>query len=279
MNIIESDLKNSINENIHYWKYESEKEKDIIVVSHGVGEHGGRYEWFAEYFTDKGYTIYCNDHKGHGKSYGKRGHVDGFDEYVNDLNLLIEYVKKEHKKERIHLIGHSLGGVIATCYADKYQKNLLSLVLSSPGFAPFKNPFVIKDILGRLLSNLVPDFTMSNDLQLEFLSRDKVVIDAYKEDPLVHDQVSTRFYTSYLEAVDLCFKNANLLNVPVMIMVAAKDKIVNPEIEREFYRHLTFEPKELIEFPESFHELFNDTNRVEVYDRLNAWLLKMKNYY
>jgi acylglycerol lipase len=279
MDVIESKIKNSQNEEIHFYKYLAEEEKDVLMISHGLGEHGGRYDLFSEYFTQKGYSVYCHDHKGHGKSYGKRGHVDGFDKYSSDLDCMLEYIKKEHKIDKIKLVGHSLGAVIASYYATIHQRKISTLILSSAGFSPYKQPLKIKDMLGRFLADILPEFSMSNDLDLNYLSRDKSIIEKYKADPLVHDRVSARFYTSFLQAVDQCFTKANLLDIPVLVLLGTADKIVSLEKQREFYKHLSFEPKKKIEFPDSVHELFNDLNRDDVYSEVDSWLDEINNYY
>ena len=102
----------------------------VLLVVHGLAEHSGRYTNPVNYFVPKGYAVYSFDLAGHGKSDGKRGYVERFTNYVDDVKTYYDIVKQHNKGTKIFLVGHSMGGTIATAYAIKHQDELNGLILS-----------------------------------------------------------------------------------------------------------------------------------------------------
>lgn len=123
------------NISIHYRSYRSKNASKprVLVVQHGIGEHGGRYENLLEALAGKGYNVYLIDSRGHGKSEGDRGVITDFNQFLTDLNQLIGIAKQKEGVSRVTLMGHSMGALIALFYAGdpSYQANLDRLVLSS----------------------------------------------------------------------------------------------------------------------------------------------------
>ena len=93
------------------WSPESDS-RAVIALVHGVGEHSGRYMNVVNYFVPLGYTVYGFDHRGHGKSEGKRGHVMNWSEFSDDVGTYIQTIQTECVIQPIFLMGHSLGGLV-----------------------------------------------------------------------------------------------------------------------------------------------------------------------
>ena len=74
---------------IFYRHYTAESEKARLVIAHGLGEHSGRFGNVVNELLPKGISIFALDHRGHGQSGGKRGHILSFDEYLSDLNAMV----------------------------------------------------------------------------------------------------------------------------------------------------------------------------------------------
>ena len=108
--------------NLYYqcWHPDGEP-KAILLVIHGLAEHSGRYDNLVNYFLPKGYAVYGFDHRGHGRSEGLRGYVERFSDYINDLETFFDIVQHEHADTKIFLVGHSMGGIIATAYTIHHQ--------------------------------------------------------------------------------------------------------------------------------------------------------------
>src|SRR5438309_8090580 len=103
----------------------------VVVIAHGVGEHSGRYGHVAGRLTAAGFAAYVLDHRGHGRSSGPRALIDSMDRAVADLDTFVSLVTGRHGGRPVHLLGHSMGGAIATAYALRYQERLRGLLLSS----------------------------------------------------------------------------------------------------------------------------------------------------
>jgi alpha-beta hydrolase superfamily lysophospholipase len=112
----------------------------IVVIAHGYGEHVGRYEHVAAALTGAGAVVYAVDHTGHGKSSGERVGIRDFEDVVTDLHALDEQARRDHPGLPVVLLGHSMGGLIAARYAQRYGDTLTALVLSSPVIGRWRQP-------------------------------------------------------------------------------------------------------------------------------------------
>jgi alpha-beta hydrolase superfamily lysophospholipase len=255
-----------------WWRPEEEA-RAVIAVAHGLGEHSGRYEHVGQRLADGGYAVYALDHRGHGRSQGKRGHVNRFQEYLDDLEAFFEVLDRREPVELPRfLLGHSLGGLIALAYALRNPQRLRGVIVSSPALRVAVEVPWYKALPGRLLSRLWPGLTMGNELDPTALSHDASVVQAYIEDPLVHDRISVRAFTELMRAMAATLRQAPSLRVPVLIMQAGDDRLVSPEGSKRFYEALTLEDRQLTLYGGYFHELFNEVGRDAVFQEVEAWL-------
>jgi alpha-beta hydrolase superfamily lysophospholipase len=256
------------------WKAEGSA-KLTILVTHGVAEHSDCYNMTAHSLASEGIDVYAWDLPGHGKSYGQRGYISNFEEYVERLNFTLEEVKKiTQQKTPIVLFGHSLGGLITTQFALHYngKHGCKAICLSSPGFGvAVKVPF-IKDQLARILVNVAPKLTIPHELNFEDLSRDRTITSTYSKDPLRHSKYSAPLYIGMLGAMNESIERAHQLRDKFFIQAAGTDRIVDVEATQKFFSRLGSTDKELKIYPESYHEIFNDLNRKEVVDDLLSYL-------
>ncbi len=123
---------------IYYEMFENENPKGNIVISHGFTESGEKFKEMAYYFFVAGYSVFVIDHRGHGRSYRKVAnysvtHIEDFEDYTKDLKALVEKIVKPHSNGKpLYLYAHSMGGAIATLYAENYPEDFSKVVLSSP---------------------------------------------------------------------------------------------------------------------------------------------------
>ncbi|PJZ69670.1 lysophospholipase [Leptospira perolatii] len=233
----------------------------VIVVQHGFGEHSGRYSNILDYFKDSDVNFYAMDLRGHGKSEGKRGHADSFDLYVDDLAHFIREVRKREHKEKIFLVGHSMGGVVSIRYALEgiNQDYLYALVTTAAALKIPTNPFQKFQIsLAGFLRKLSPATTLDANLNLSLLSRDQEVVKAYAEDPLVHGKISLSMGYELFQQGKIANKKAGILRTPILILHGQKDGISDPSGSLEFYNHLIYKNKRMKTYPGCFHELMNE---------------------
>ncbi len=260
---------------LFYRKYESQNPVGGVVLAHGLGEHSGRHEPLARFLFSKGFSFWAIDHRGHGKSGGKQGHVASFDQYIMDLQIVVELARQELGKEKkLFLIGHSMGGLIAINFAIGFGKLIDGLVVSSPALGmTVKVPF-LKEKLGKFMSNILPGLTLSNELDKEKISHDREVVMEYDNDPLVHDKVSARWFTEFMASMEKANNRAGKIDVPVLMQVAGDDYLVNAPASKEFFSKLSVKDKTLHFYDGLYHEVYNEKreDREKVLNDLVAWL-------
>ena len=189
--------------NICYCQYKASPEKARMIIIHGLGEHSGRYLNVINRLVPKGISIFAPDFRGHGKSDGKRGHVLSFDDYLEDLYSMFGVALKEIKPGmKCFLLGHSMGGLIALHYAIRRQETIDGLIISSPSLGVAVKVPAIKAVLGKAMSSLWPGLSLNNELDASKISHDEKVVTAYRNDPLVHDRVTVRWFTEFLSAME-----------------------------------------------------------------------------
>jgi lysophospholipase len=261
---------------IFFQKWIAPKAKAALVLIHGVGEHSGRYNNLLNALKGKGISVFAIDHRGHGKSHGKRGHIDSFMDYVYDLKLFVEYVKEENRGFPLVLYGHSMGGVIAAKYALTYQDDPSIVVLSSPGFAPAFTVPGWKKSVAAFFSARIGSLSMPTGLPSEDISRDSEVVKAYDNDSLVHGKVSARWYIEFMKAGEECLANASSVKKPLLVFHGTSDKIADYKASEEFYTNAGSAEKDLLLYDGFYHEVINEPeqDRNKALKDVTAWIIK-----
>ena len=256
------------------WLPESDDEiRGLVVLSHGLGEHVERYEHVAKAVVAAGFGITGADHRGHGRSEGLRGHVDGYSEYTRDLHTVFEAFRAEHPDRPVWVYGHSMGGLIALYYnVDVENHGAAGFVISNPQLGLAFEPPKIKVLAGRLLSRLLPRLRMSSELDTSHISRDPEVVRAYESDALIHGLVSTRWFTSMGLAMDRVLEAPQKLTAPTLFLLGGSDQIVSATASQAFAEQLNPEQTTVRVWPSSYHEPHNDLDRDEVISCFTEWL-------
>lgn len=229
--------------------------KAVFAVIHGYGEHSGRYLNPVSYFVP-------------------RGHINRFDEYLSDTDAFLKIVRQLNPGCKLFLLGHSLGGLIVSAYVENYPTGELSGLLMSSAFLGFKlRVSAAKAAIGRLMSNLVPAMTMKNDLSAALLSHDPAVVAAYDTDPLNHHVATARFFTEITAAQARTLERAGEVKLPLLVMYAGDDQIVDPECSRVFFEGAASADKTTHRYDNYYHEIFNEANKEAVFKDMENWLV------
>jgi alpha-beta hydrolase superfamily lysophospholipase len=235
----------------------------IALVSHGYGEHSGRYEPVAAELVAIGATVYAPDHSGHGESDGERALLTGFGSVVDDLNAVAVRARADHPGLPAVLIGHSMGGLIATLFAQKHGDELAALVLSGPVVG--SNPGL--EML--LAMDPIPDVPIDPSI----LSRDPAVGAAYAADPLVYHGPFRRETLSALVAgVGEVAAGRDLGDLPTLWIHGAADQLVPYDTTSAAMEHLAGTSFEHTKYEGAAHEVFNETNRAEVLGDVTSFI-------
>lgn len=247
--------------------------KAVIILVHGIGEYSGRYHHVADYFQQRGFVVFTLDLRGHGRSKGRRGHVKHFDEYRQDVLQLVQHAHQQTPEIPAFLIGHSMGGLVSLLFALAHPDEINAVIASGPAFVPIIPVPVWKVTLGQLLANVLPSFSMDNEIMPDMVSRNPEIVQAYGSDPLVHARVSARWFSEFNSARTWVMDNANTLSVPALLLHGKADKLVDPAGTEEFFNRIGLDDKHLILYDELYHEIFNEPEQVTVFSDIEAWIL------
>jgi alpha-beta hydrolase superfamily lysophospholipase len=261
--------------NIFYRQFQAADEQARLVIAHGLGEHSGRYGNVVNRLLPANYSLWIPDHRGHGQSGGKKGHVLNFEQYLLDLRLMVEMAKEGLPEGRkIFLLGHSMGGLIALYFVVQNPELIDGVIASSPALGMVIEVPAVKNALGQVMSFLWPGLQLGNELDATKISRDESVVKAYQNDALVHDRVSARWFTEMLSTMEEVNRQASRMQIPVLMQVAGDDHLVNAQSSKQFFEKLTVADKTLLMYDGLYHEIYNELegDRQKVLGDLESWL-------
>lgn len=244
----------------------------VLLVVHGLAEHSGRYSNLVNYFVPKGYTIYSFDLRGHGKSEGKRGYVERFSYYLDDVKTYYDKVVQENKNTKIFMVGHSMGGTIATAYTIKHQSELNGLILSGAALKAGASVTKAAMLMAKVLSFLMPKMGVTT-LDASAVSRDKAVVEAYINDPLNYTgKISARLGAELLNEIQQLPAKIPELSLPILIMHGTADRLSDPASSKTLFEGVSSKDKTLKLYEGFYHEIFNDPERQQVFLDMENWL-------
>lgn len=244
--------------------------RDVIAIAHGYAEHGGRYGNLVERLVPLGYALYALDHRGHGRSGGKRALVDRMAWVIEDFHVFVGEVRNRHAGQRVKLLGHSMGGNVVFGYALRWPEDLSGLVLSGPLIGGSVPP--VQRAVLSVLSIVAPGAGMIA-LPPEAVSRDPEVVRAYVDDPLVTTgKVAARTAHEMFTSVAGYRDKAASMKVPVLVQHGEGDSLVRLADVRPVFETIGAPDKTLIAYPGLFHEIYNEPEKDGVIDDLVAWL-------
>ena len=262
--------------------------RGVVVIVHGLGEHACRYDKVALGLMYQGFVVRAYDQRGHGQSSGERGVLPADNALLEDLAEIVDDTRERCRRLSpspqpgrarrlpIILFGHSVGGLIASRFAALNVRPVEGLILSSPAFK-IRFTLMQKFALGAL-ATLAPNFTVSNAINPEHLSRDAEVAQRFRADPLVHDRVSVRFGRFIKAAGPANLAAASRWAVPTLLLYAGRDRIINAAGSRTFAeraaqsRHVRTGTVTARCFEGASHELFSEPDAPEFFQAMYAWL-------
>jgi lysophospholipase len=243
----------------------------VVVISHGLAEHGGRYAELARRLVDKGYAVYALDHRGHGRSGGVRANIDRFDYLISDLGSFIGRAQREHPATPVILLGHSMGGATTALWLAVDQPAVRGAILSGPVAATSgsANPLLrIFSIIGKLLPRLPFAKLASDDV-----SRDPDVVRRYDGDPLVYrGHIKAGLAAAMLRATQRTDRDADRIRTPILIMHGADDKLASPDGSKRLYERVGSRDRTLKLYDGLYHEILNEPEREDVLRDMLDWL-------
>ena len=244
----------------------------MVCLLHGLGEHTGRYQHVAAFLTERGYSLMGNDLRGHGRSEGQRGHVDSFEQFMQDIDLQLKKAAEIYPEKCRFLYGHSLGGLLALNYALRRQPQLAGIITTGAGLRSSLQDQKVKIAVANLISALTPKASLATGLKAEHLSRDPEVVRRYQADSLVHDRSTFRMAKETLASMPWALAHAaEFPPVPLLIMHGKADQLTYPSGSQDFARQVQGEVT-LKLWDGLYHEVHNEPEGEQVLAFLADWL-------
>jgi alpha-beta hydrolase superfamily lysophospholipase len=251
-----------------------------VIITHGHGEHSECYHRLINHFQSLPVHFVSWDLRGHGKSEGKRGYVENFNDYIYDFEIFLKELRPMIPEKRpIVFLAHSLGALIQTKFLLSRSEVLTQYpllkaqVMSGPLFG-FALPVPkIKDLAAKWMNSLLPRITLWNEITNDMLTRDTAVINEFEKDNLRHGLISSGLYLGMIESTKMALDQAGNIKLPTLIQLAEKDPVISPEAARLFYQNLGSSKKRLLVYGDGArHEMYNDVHRESVFKDLQKYL-------
>ena len=246
--------------------------KAVVILLHGLAEHSGRYTHVAKALTDAGYAVHALDHRGHGRSDGKRTYVKSYAEYQRDILQFRRLVELRHPDLPLFVLGHSMGGNLALGHVLDHQAGVRGMALSAPALAPGTSLSPTKIRLAKLLGKIAPGLR-PEQLSADAISRDPSVVAAYVADPRVFNgKVTAGAAAALLASMESFPARYTELRLPILLQHGTADALVDIAGTRQLEAGAVNAKVTTHYYDGLYHEVFNEPEQAAVLADTVAWL-------
>ncbi len=221
-----------------------------------------------------GVAVQAIDLVGHGRSPGRRGCIESYDQLLDDVHMSLLHSQQSFPKMPQFLFGHSMGGNLVLNLAMRRPHDVAGisgLIVGSPMLRAAQMPKERIMDAGRWLATKVPNLRFKTPMVVTKLSQDRRAQDAYLRDRWVHRNMSLRLAANLVDSGAWALKNAYLLKPRTLLMHGSDDKLTCPKASSEFAQsaegNVTFKA-----WHGCRHELHDDLQREPVFDYMTHWM-------
>ncbi len=252
-----------------------DKDGQHLLIVHGLGEHSSSYANMAKSLTEKSITCHIYDLIGHGQSSGQRGYVPSFEIFVEQLQAVLEQNQSLIKAKKLSLFAHSMGGLIVL-------KSLYNEIIPKDIKIIFSNPLVNINVeipewkitLAQGLSQILPRFSLYNEINNMDLTKDEIAIENYSKDPLRHKKISVKLFLELQETTSLIQSKIKGIKNPALFMLSPNDKVCDSTASQNMAKNFSNCQLEL--FPQSGHEIINDLSKNKAFEQIREFVIGNK---
>lgn len=244
--------------------------RGILALIHGLGDYSGCFTRMIDFFVNHGFSVAAIDMHGNGAAGGQRGHIDRYDLFYEDIELLLEQARAQFGDLPIVLYGHSLGGNLVLNYSLRRRPLLAGVVSSAPLLRLKKHPALTR-IAAEALNLVAPRLSLDAGIDTNNLTHDPQIVEEYIHDPLVHGQATMRLLSQALRAGCWAQKHASEFPLPLLLIHGGADSITDPAASAAFAKTVAPQLVEFRLFDGLFHTLHNEVRREEVYQTILAF--------
>jgi alpha-beta hydrolase superfamily lysophospholipase len=275
MRIVENELTNQRKQKLFtkFWLPETDM-KAAIFLLHGYAEHSGRYTHVAEALTNENLGVFALDHHGHGRSEGRRADVRRFDDYADDVKLLVDKLSAEYPSLPRFVFGHSMGGAIAIKFILKFPGSVSGMLTTGAAvkISDDISPFLQK--IAGFAARILPTLPAEN-LDASTISRDPEIVRLYENDPLVYrGKIRVRMGAELLRASKEITVNLERITIPFWAGHGTEDKLIDPMGSQWLYDRAKSSDKTFRLYNGLYHEILNEPEKETVLAEMLVWILQ-----
>jgi alpha-beta hydrolase superfamily lysophospholipase len=253
------------------WEPVTAQPKAVACLVHGLGEHTSRYAHVAEAFGRQGIVLFGADLRGHGRSGGARGHISSIDDFMKDIDASLVQARQRYPDLPIILYGHSLGGIQVLYYGLTRKPDIKGVIATSSGLHTALEKQHLKIMMAKVLGALMPNTPIASGLDPTSISRDEKVVQAYINDPLVHDKITLGFGRIMTGITGWVLAHAGEFSLPLLLLHGKADVLAFPSSSTEVAAALK-EKCTLVLWDDAYHELHNEPEKEEVFKTMTQWM-------
>lgn len=253
------------------WEPTMPQPKAVVCLVHGLGEHTSRYAHVAEALGKQGFALFGADLRGHGRSGGARGHISSIEDFMQDIDLSLAQARIRYPGLPIILYGHSLGGIQVLHYGLTRKPDVKGVIATSSGLHTALEKQYLKVLMAKILGALIPNTSIASGLDPKSISHDEKVVQAYINDPLVHDKISLGFGKIMVGVTSWTLAHADEFTLPLLLLHGKADSLAFPSSSTEFAASLK-EKCTLVLWDDAYHELHNEFEKEEVFKTMTLWM-------
>lgn len=244
----------------------------VLLLMHGLGGHSAWYNDMGNALSRQGITVYALDHRGFGRSGGTPGHIDRYNTYVEDIAFILGEIRKRHPQARIHLLGHSMGGLFAVHTAAMYDDMLAGVILLNAWIqdtARIPLPVVLGILFGGL-SHSRRYWTVAADTKT--MTTNPEAIRMLQADPLWGKRQTASMLFQVLLMRLAALRKARSISIPALVLQAEEDTAVSKQTNRTLYERLASDDKTWKQYPGYHHDSQFEQDRSQMDADLIVWL-------
>lgn len=243
----------------------------LVFLLHGLADHSGRFRHVGEALAREGLVFFAPDLRGNGRSEGKRGHFDSYNQVMDDIDFLLGRAIEENPGIPAFIYGQSMGGNLALNYCIRRKPAISGVIASSPWLRLAKEPTAINRIVGSALGYFMPSLSLPNRLNADDLTHDPEICNLYRNDPLVHGRISLNTFKIITASGEWALRNSGMLSLPVLLLHGTSDNITSYEASKQLAlsgkANCTFISKRGL-----YHELHNEPGNQETITEMINWM-------
>lgn len=244
--------------------------KAVLAIHHGLADHGSRYAVLAERLAKAGYAVWAMDMRGHGRSAGERVRADAIDDYLDDVDAFMALIKSHDAGKPIYLMGHSLGGLIASTYEIDRHPDLAGLILSAPGIA-FDAPPLQAAVI-QVIATIAPGARVLATPHQDFSSSQAVIDDMGKDELMFQGGGQARTARAAIDGARRVWAHPERIAIPLLAIAGSVDKIVAPTGSRDLVARAGTKDATFLLYDGFNHDLMHEPGAERVMADVQAWL-------